>query len=114
MKKAMWTMAALLGLGVASYDAKADDLSGRVVQVSAGARDDWFTGSVLGRRKDDTYWIVFTTAAVTPVAANRVLTAAGANHGLNQAQIWFVNSGGSGSYLYYAQPNTWVSMMNSY
>lgn len=95
-------------------DASADFISGRVLQVSAGASDSLFTGSVFGKRADNTYWIVYTTNAISASSTGRLLTVAGANHGLNQVTIWSVDSGGTGSYLYYAGQYTWIGMTNSY
>lgn len=115
----MKTVASIVALIVAfgfagTREASADFISGRVLQVSAGASDSLFTGSVFGKRADNTYWIVYTTSSIPASSTGRLLTAAGANHGLNQITVWSVDSGGTGSYLYYAGPYTWIGMTNSY
>ena len=118
MKTLASIVALIVALGFAGTpDAGADTLSGRVVQVAAGATDlsGWTNASVLGRRTDGTYWLVFiSNTSISPTSANRLLTAASANHGLNQATIWSVNPSfaGSTSY-YYATTWTWIYMTNS-
>ena len=111
----MKTVASIVALIVAfgfvgTPDACADTVSGRVVQVAAGATDlsGWTNASVLGRRTDGTYWLVFiSNTSISPTSANRLLTAASANHGLNQATISGVIPSFAGSTSYYYANTLW-------
>jgi len=103
---------------VGAPEASADTVSGRIVQVAAGATDlaGWCNGSVLGRRTDDTYWYVFiSNTSLSATSCNRLLIAASANHGLNQASISSVNPSFAGSTSYYYVTTwTWLYVTNSY
>ena len=85
-------------------------LSGKVIHVTADSDGGWFQGSILLKRSDGTYAVVFIPHTISPEAANRMLCVAVSARSVN---IWFVTDQGSGEYQHYATSITEVQAVKA-
>ena len=112
MKKTLWALVAFLALGAASAPgAHADGVVGKVLYLfDWGSTIYGYNGGVMGRRPDNTYWLVYLTPATSDLTTTRLLNAAIASS-INPSpqslfEIFYINPYSPYSNYLYVTTNT--------